>query len=125
MPRAVSSELPTISPAVTRSFDVAADAAVVVGQPVEREVLDEPVEPDRDARRPVEDLRRDLVGDRIGARVGEVEQLADLRRPCARSRGASAASTRATRSSISSTSTCAPVCACTCVKSEYMSSIPG
>ena len=37
--------------------DVAADAAVVVGEPVEREVLDEPVEPDRDARRPLEDSR--------------------------------------------------------------------
>ena len=37
--------------------DVAADAAVVVGEPVELEVVDETVEPDRDARRPVEDSR--------------------------------------------------------------------
>ena len=57
---------------------VAADAAVVVGEAVEREVLDEAVEPDGDARRPLEALGRDLAGDRVGARVGEVEQLADL-----------------------------------------------
>ena len=47
--------------------DVAADAAVVVGQPVELEVLDQAVEPDRDARRPLEDLGRDL-GRRSGRR---------------------------------------------------------
>ena len=124
-PRAVSRELPTIRPGCDALGDVAADAAVVVGEPVELEVLDEPVEPDGDAGRPVEDLGRDLGRDRIGAGVGEIEDLADLLDPCARSRRSSADSTRATRSSISSTSTCAPIWAWTCVKSEYMSSIPG
>ena len=77
-PRAVSSELPTIRPAATRSFDVAGDAAVVVREPVQLEVVDQPVEPDRDARRPLEDLGRDLAGDRIGARLGQIEGRADL-----------------------------------------------
>ena len=58
--------------------DVAADAAVVVRQPVELEVLDEPVEPDGDTRRPLEDLGRDLGRDRIDAGIGEVEGGADL-----------------------------------------------
>ena len=105
--------------------DVAAGAAVVVRQPVELEVVDQPVEPDGDARRPVEDLGRDLGRDRVDCRRRRARRSRGSRRPCARSPSASAASTRSTRSSISSTSTCAPVCACTCVKSEYMSSIPG
>ncbi len=58
--------------------DVVADAAVVVGETVELEVRDEPIEPDGDARRPVEDLGRDLGGDRVGAGVGQIEDLADL-----------------------------------------------
>ena len=58
--------------------DVVSDTAVVVGEPVELEVLDEPVEADRDARRPVEDLGRDLGGDRVGAGVRQVEDLSDL-----------------------------------------------
>ena len=58
--------------------DVVADAAVVVGETVELEVRDEPIEPDGDAGRPVEDLGRDLGGDRVGAGVGEIEDLADL-----------------------------------------------
>ena len=58
--------------------DVVADAAVVIGETVELEVRDEPVEPDGDAGRPVEDLGRDLGGDRVGAGVGEIEDLADL-----------------------------------------------
>ncbi len=57
---------------------LSADAPVVVGEPVELEVLDEPIEPDRDARRPVEDLGRDLGGDRVRADVRQVEDLADL-----------------------------------------------
>ena len=58
--------------------DVVADTAVVVGEPVELEVVDEPVEADRDACGPVEDLRRDLGGDRVGAGLREVEDLLDL-----------------------------------------------
>ena len=58
--------------------DVASDTAVVVGEPVELEVLDEPIEADGDARRPLEDLGRDLRGDRVGAGVGQVEDLSDL-----------------------------------------------
>ena len=124
-PRAVSSELPTISPELDALGDVAADAAVVVGETVELEVLDEPIEPDGDARRPVEDLGSDLGGDRIGARVGQVEDARGSLDSLLSIAAGSADSTRATRSSISSTSTWAPVWACTCVKSEYMSSIPG
>ena len=58
--------------------DVAGDAAVVVGEPVQLEVLDQAVEADRDARRPLEDLGRDLARDRVDAGLGEIEGRADL-----------------------------------------------
>ncbi len=58
--------------------DVAPDAAVVIGEPVQLEVLDEAIEPDRDTRRPLEDLGRDLAGDRVDACVGEIELLSNL-----------------------------------------------
>ena len=57
---------------------VAADAAVVVGQRVELEVGDEPVEARGDARRPVELLGLDRPGDRVGGGVREREHRADL-----------------------------------------------
>ena len=57
---------------------VVADAAVVVGESIELEVLDEAIEPDGDARRPVEELGRDLGGDRVGAGVRQVEDVPDL-----------------------------------------------
>ena len=58
--------------------EVAADAAVVVGERVELEVRDQPVETDGDARRPREHVGRDLPGDRVVAGVRELEDLADL-----------------------------------------------
>ena len=58
--------------------DAARRAAVVVGEPVELEVLDEAVEPGCDTCGPLEDLGRDLARDRVDACVGEIERLPNL-----------------------------------------------
>src|SRR5439155_21389865 len=57
---------------------VAAHAAVVVRESVELEVLDQAVQADGDARRPIQDLGRDAGRDRVDAGIGEVEGLADF-----------------------------------------------
>jgi hypothetical protein len=105
MPRAVSSELPTI--AALAAPPRCADAAVV-RQRVELEVP-RAVEADRHARRPVERLVLDRPGDRV---VGRIRDANISTGPSPRPR-VLAAATRAPRSSISSTSTCAPTCAWT------------
>ena len=58
---------------------VAVDAAVVVGEPVEREVLDEPVEARR-RRAPTTRSCSGVISSAIGSAPGsrKVEQLADL-----------------------------------------------
>ena len=58
---------------------VAAQAAIVVGQAVQVEVGDQPVQPAGDPGRPTQRLLGDRLGDLVAARFGHVEHLADLR----------------------------------------------
>ena len=65
-------------PGADALVDVVAEPAVVVREPVQREVAHERIEPDGDARRPLEARGVDLAGDRVGAGHRELEGRADL-----------------------------------------------
>ena len=79
MPRAVRSEAPRIMPGAEAFVLFAVEAAVVVGQRVEVEVLDEPVQADRDLGAPGEVVVVDGVVE-VNSSPGQVHALARPRR---------------------------------------------
>ena len=78
MPRAVSSDAPEDHARAEPLVLLAVEPAVVVGEGVEIEVLDQPVEPDRDLARPTRNPPRTTESSSVNISAGERHPLGGL-----------------------------------------------